>query len=176
MNVFHSDIRGVVWNWMDTLMREVPGRVGPTMGWPRMEAMPGASRALEALSIFPVRCIASNAGESDTVMIREALGRAGLRRHFTHVFTPSELGVSKPGPAYFRAVARRLGISPRRLLSVGSDLRKNIVPAKAAGMCTVLVSGSIPDSEEGTAADLIVLNLIQLERLFRSWVLSRKCG
>jgi FMN phosphatase YigB (HAD superfamily) len=109
-------------------------------------------------------------------MIREALGRVGLRRHFTHVFTSTELGSRKPDPGFYQAVSREVGLSPRHLLAVGNDLRNDIVPAKAAGMHTVLVSDSIQDWEEGMAADLVVLNLLQLEQLFRAWVLSRRCG
>jgi len=29
MNVLLSGLRGVVWDWGDTLMRDIPGQVGP---------------------------------------------------------------------------------------------------------------------------------------------------
>ncbi len=174
MNVFRNDIRGIVWDWGDTLMRDIPGQVGPMVEWPRVEAMPGASDALEALARYPIHCVASNATESDGEMIAEALERVGLRQHFSHFFTSSELGVSKPDPGFFEAVAREVGVPPRHLLSVGDNLGKDILPAKAAGMATILVSAAGGEETPESAADLVVLSLRQLETAFRSWILSRQ--
>jgi putative hydrolase of the HAD superfamily len=174
-----TGLKGVVWDWGDTLMRDIPGNSGPMVSWPHVEAMPGAAQALGALSRLPVRCVATNATDSDGLRVAEALERVGLRRHLTHFFTSGELGVSKPDPAFFGCVAREVGISPRHLLSVGNDLRKDIVPAKAVGMVTVWVSavgdagpgqpgGEGVGEEEGAveaAADLIVPNLYRLAEL-----------
>ncbi len=172
-----TELKGVVWDWGDTLMRDIPGNTGPMVSWPYVEAMPGAAGALRALSRLPVQCVATNATDSDGERVAEALERVGLRRHLTHFLTSGELGVSKPDPVFFRRVAREVGISPRHLLSVGNDLRKDIVPAKAVGMVTVWVS-SVGDASagrpggEGTgaekgaaAADLIVPNLFRLAQL-----------
>jgi len=179
-----TGLKGVVWDWGDTLMRDIPGNSGPMVSWPHVEAMPGAAQALGALSRLPVRCVATNATDSDGLRVAEALERVGLRRHLTHFFTSGELGVSKPDPAFFGCVAREVGISPRHLLSVGNDLRKDIVPAKAVGMVTVWVSGagivgpgqpaeegagaeagSTEEAREQEAADLIVPDLSHLARL-----------
>ena len=37
-----TTLRGVVWDWGDTLMRDIPGQKGPMVDWPHVEAMPGA--------------------------------------------------------------------------------------------------------------------------------------
>jgi len=179
-----TELKGVVWDWGDTLMRDIPGNPGPMVSWPYVEAMPGAAQALRALSRLPVQCVASNATDSDGERVAEALERVGLRRRVTHFFTSGELGVRKPDPAFFRRVAREVGIPPRHLLSVGNDLRKDIVPAKAVGMVTVWVSrtgivgqgqpakegagaeaGSTEEAGEEDAADLIVPDLSHLARL-----------
>ena len=166
MNVFMSGLRGVVWDWGDTLMRDIPGQEGPMVKWPRVEAMPGASSALGALSVFSVQCVATNAAESDGAAVAEALDRVGLRDHLTHFFTSSELGASKPDPEFFDAVSRELGIPSPHLLAVGNDLHKDIVPAKAVGMKTVLVSPK-PQVGPPEAADLIVPSLSRLAELLQ---------
>ncbi len=165
--VFGSGLRGVVWDWGDTLMRDIPGQAGPMAEWPRVEAMPGALAALEALSVLPVQCVATNATDSDGIKVAEALERVGLRSRLTHFFTSLELGHSKPDPEFFVDVSRKLRIPPEALMAIGNDLQKDIVPAKAVGMRTVLVlPDSTPPSHE--SADLILPSLSDLAGRFRS--------
>ena len=161
-------LRGVVWDWGDTLMRDIPGQVGPMVEWPRVEPMPGALLALRRLSVLPVQCVATNAVDSDGVEVAAALDRVGLRTYLTHFFTSSELGFSKPDPEFFREAARGLGLPPTALLAVGNDYMKDILPAKAAGMMTVLVS---PDEEPAArqAADFRVPTLTHLAHLVDEW-------
>ena len=133
---------GVVWDWGDTLMRNMLGQEGPMAEWPHVEAMPGAMEALSAfsaLSEMRVQCIATNAGDSTGPMVAAALGRVGLANHLSYFFTSGEMGVEKPDSAFFEIVSSRLGVEPSKLLAVGNDLRKDILPAKAIGMTTVLV-------------------------------------
>jgi putative hydrolase of the HAD superfamily len=135
--------------------------------WPRVEAMPGALAALEALSVLPVQCVATNATDSDGIKVAEALERVGLRSRLTHFFTSLELGHSKPDPEFFVDVSRKLRIPPEALMAIGNDLQKDIVPAKAVGMRTVLVlPESTPLSHE--KADLIVTSLTRLAECLRN--------
>ena len=117
--------------------------------------------------MFSVQCVATNATDSDGAKVAEALDRVGLRDHISRFFTSSEMGISKPDPKFFEYVSRELRISPTNLVAVGNDLHKDIVPAKAVGMSTVLVS---PDREPALqeTADLIVPNLIHFADLLRS--------
>jgi putative hydrolase of the HAD superfamily len=157
---------GVVWDWGDTLMRVFPGATGPMVDWPRVEAMPGAQDALRAFQTLPVQCVATNAAESDAAAVAAALARVGLAGYLSHVFTSSDLGAHKPDPAFFEGVVRRLGLPPETLLAVGNDLEKDIVPAKAAGMATVLV-GATPARDRAGGADLVVPDLGALADLAR---------
>jgi putative hydrolase of the HAD superfamily len=88
----------------------------------------------------------------------------GLRTHLTHFLTSSELGVSKPDPGFFEEVSRVLGVPPTTILAVGNDYVKDIVPARAVGMITILVS-SEEESAPREAADLIVPSLTDLPDL-----------
>ena len=152
---------GVVWDWGDTLMRDIEGQPGPMAEWDRVEAMPGAISALEALARFPVHCVATNAASSDSAQVEVALTRVGLRNRLTHVLTSSSLGHAKPDPRFFQAVSRRLGIPADRLISIGNDLQKDILPAKEVGMGAILVTrprGSpCPDGADLTVPDLVYL-------------------
>jgi len=157
-------------------MRDLPGQMGPMVDWPVVEAMPGAAEALGAFSTLPIQCVATNATESSSEQVAEALGRVGLRGHLTHFFTSGELGVAKPDPAFFQAVSKELAIPPAKLISIGNDLRKDILPAKAVGMRAVLVSqctggdGDSGGGEEGSGEappDLVVASLSGLTDLVR---------
>ncbi len=150
-----------MWDWGDTLMRDIPGQPGPMAGWPRVEAVPGAAAALGALSFLPVHCVATNATESDGAQVAAALERVGLRRHLTHFLTSRELGARKPDPAFFLRVAREIGVDARRLVSIGNDLDNDIVPASAAGLATVWVTPEGGQGHDG-AADLVVPSLARL--------------
>ena len=163
-------IEGVVWDWGDTLMRNLPDQEGPMARWPHVEAMPGAAEALSALSELSVQCIATNAGDSTGSMVAAALARVGLADHLAHFFTSGEMGVKKPDSAFFETVSKNLGIEPSKLLAVGNDLRKDVQPAKAIGMTTVLVSPEAPPSADG--ADFTVTNLTELASLVQDGLLD----
>jgi putative hydrolase of the HAD superfamily len=167
MDEFWTGIRGVVWDWGDTLMRDIPGQDGPMAAWPHVEAMPGAVEALDRLQTIPVHCLATNAQDSGPADVAVALERVGLRGFLTRILVSPELGVAKPDPDFFREVTRRLDLPPADLVSVGNDYGKDIVPAKAVGMRTILVgetgspaSVSRPGASDSYPdADLVVATL-----------------
>lgn len=181
-----SPLAGVIWDWGDTLMRDIPGMMGPMADWPRVEAMPGAAQALETLSKLGVQCVATNATESDGEAVARALARVGLGKHLSHFFTSREMGVKKPDPEFFAEVARRLGIPPDQLLVIGNDYLKDIRPAEALGMATIWIGteeAAHPDSVEvdggglceipaHVAPDprhLVASDLEELARIARGW-------
>ena len=166
-----KSVQAVVWDWGDTLMRDIPGQVGPMVNWDYVEAMPGALLAVRSLSVFPIQCVATNAMESDGNQVAAALERVGLRASLSHFFTSSELGLSKPEPGFFAEVARKLEVPPTAILAVGNDYKKDIVPAKAAGMRTVFVSGE-EDPGSQDAADVRIPSLTHIPRLVREWGLG----
>lgn len=163
--------QGVIWDWGDTLMRDIPCQAGPMVQWPRVEAMPGAAEALEALAEIPVHCVATNAQDSRGEEVAEALARVGLRKGLTHFLTSGELGVAKPDPAFFRRVAEILSIPPSGLLSIGNHPGKDILPARAVGMATILVASDLGD-EEAAGVDLVVPDLHHLARIWRTGTAS----
>jgi len=165
------NLRGVVWDWGDTLMRDIPGQVGPMVDWDRVEAMPGALSAVRSLSGLPVRCVATNAMESTGLQVAAALDRVGLRPFLSQFFTSGELEFSKPEAEFFAEVARRLGVPAKALMAVGNDYKKDIVPAKAVGMRTVFISDQGNPGSQG-AADVTIPSLSHLPRLVKEWGLE----
>lgn len=58
------------------------------------------------------------------------------------LFVSSRLGVRKPNPAFFDAVAKRLNAPPERILLAGDDLNNDYFAAQAAGWQSVLIDPS----------------------------------
>ena len=155
-----KSIQAVVFDWGDTLMRDLPQYQGAMVHWPQMERMPGAMEALGSLTGGLMLCVASNAGDSDAELMGRALERAGIRHFFNHLWTSRELGAAKPSSAFFQAILRELELEPQACVMVGNDYEKDIVPAKAAGMWTVWLAPSPrPKAQD---ADAIIHSMKEL--------------
>ena len=55
------------------------------------------------------------------------------------ILISDELGIAKPDPRFFDAVAQAAGVRPNRLAYVGDRVDNDVLPAKRAGMKAVLV-------------------------------------
>lgn len=77
------------------------------------------------------------------------LGLLGIKRHFLRIVDIRDMGYeSKPQPAAYRRICELLGVRPEECLFLEDNVR-NLRPAKALGMTTVLVhhgSDSADDS------------------------------
>jgi putative hydrolase of the HAD superfamily len=70
------------------------------------------------------------------------LSRIGITHHFEDVFDIVAANyVPKPDPACYRAFCERHGVAPERSI-LFEDLPRNLKPAHAIGMTTVLVRGN----------------------------------
>lgn len=137
--------RQLLFDWGDTLMRDLPGMSGPMWAWPRVEAMPGAAAALTRIAVRYPCHIASNASASCAADIRQALARVGLAGSFTHYFCRRDLGFGKPEPAFFRHAAAQCGCRLDELLMVGDALATDVQGAMACGLQAVwLNSAGLP--------------------------------
>jgi len=156
-----KEIKHIVFDWGDTLMRDFPEKTGPMYVWDRIEVFPDAALVLEKLSSTFVLTVASNAGESDTSDMRKALVIGQLDHYFNHHYTSKDLGVCKPDPAFFTTICAEAGIDPAHSVLIGNDYKKDIVGAKAAGMTTILVNHA---GAEGPfeLADYVVSELKEL--------------
>lgn len=97
---------------------------------PRLDA------ALE--SIDAEKAIFTNATREHAERV---LGALGIRRHFSHIIEVRDVGMEgKPDPQAYCRLVEILGTTPARILLVEDNVR-NLLPAKAMGMTTVLVDG-----------------------------------
>ncbi len=68
------------------------------------------------------------------------LEKTGLFSLFDFVVTSDMTGMKKPDPGVFLFALKRFGIRPEEVLVVGDSLRRDIGPAKKAGMRTAYAS------------------------------------
>ena len=164
-------IRAIVFDWGNTLMRDcvadvgdptsLPEFRGPMAEWPRVELVPGVAEALERLPRHLVRCVATNAVDSDAELLGLALERGGIRHHFQHLFTARELGAIKPDPRFFHRILGTLRAEPAAGVMVGDSYATDICPAKAAGLRTIWFSEA-PPTGPTPCADILIRSMDEL--------------
>jgi 2-haloalkanoic acid dehalogenase type II len=92
------------------------------------------------------------------------LHRIGLAPLFSVMLNAERIGVAKPHPEAFAALARELDCEPARILYVGDDPQADVVGARAAGLRTAWVNrhgAAWPGI--GPQADLEIASLHDLE-------------
>ncbi|OGO36479.1 MAG: hypothetical protein A2W35_13035 [Chloroflexi bacterium RBG_16_57_11] len=127
-------IQAVRFDWGDTLMRVFPEYEGTMAEWPHVESMPGVIPALTELRPAYRLYLATNASDSDAMLVRAALRRVGLEEFFAGIFTSKELKVCKPDPGFYQAVLRESGVAPGEAVMVGDDYPADVLGAKQAGL------------------------------------------
>ncbi len=96
----------------------------------RLNPTPGIYDLLHSLRQTHVVIIIGNNNELFAVGLDK---RLGFDKLFDHRFQSSMFGVKKPDPLYYTAVARRIGVSPNKMV-FADDQEENIVGAKKAGL------------------------------------------
>jgi putative hydrolase of the HAD superfamily len=98
---------------------------------------------------------------SDVPHTRRVLERLGVARHFKQIIDIHALGfVNKPEPAAYARALELLSAKPAECVFV-EDSRRNLLPARALGMLTVLV-GNAPSSD---GVDFVIPSVLGLERI-----------
>ncbi|MCU0758761.1 MAG: HAD-IA family hydrolase [Steroidobacteraceae bacterium] len=121
-----------------------------------VDLFPDVRPALDRLAAHYTLATFSN-GNAD-------LGRIGLAPLFAVTLNAERVGVAKPHPGAFAAVARELGCEPGRMLYVGDDPQADVAGARAAGLRTAWINrhgAAWPDAH--APADLEIVDLHQLE-------------
>lgn len=109
---------------------------------------PGLEAALERL---PGRKIVHTNGS--TAHAARILDRLGIARHFAAVFDIAAADYRpKPDPSGYGLLVERHAVDPARAVMV-EDLARNLAPAAALGMTTVLIGPQPYDSDAGDHLD-----------------------
>lgn len=130
-------IRALVFDWGDTVMQVFPEYSGPMAHWPRVEAVPGIENALREAKKSYVTALASNACDSGSSLVRDALERAGLEKYFDEVFTARDLNAAKPDSAFYRGILYNLKLAPDEVVMIGDQFETDIAGAKKTGFWTI---------------------------------------
>jgi len=136
----NNPIQYLLFDWGDTLMVDYPQCTGAMVTWPRVTPMEGVHSLMPKLSENYTCAVLSNAGDSDAALMKKAFEKAELEPYFQWFFTSKELGASKPNPMFFEQALQKLNASAGEAMMIGNDYEKDIVPARAVGMNTVLIS------------------------------------
>jgi len=156
-----ENVKALIFDWGDTIMRDFPGNPGPMHTWDTVEWVPGAEKLLKTVNKKFIMVIATNAGASDTLAMIKALRRVGADKYFTHFYSSKELGYEKPDTRFFTVIAQHIGVAPEHCLMIGNLYEKDIVGAKACGMKTVLFNEKSLPGEFGQA-DAVIYSLDEL--------------
>jgi putative hydrolase of the HAD superfamily len=136
--------RIVLFDWGDTLMRDIPGAGGKMRDWPEVAAMPGAKECLRHLSRTASLYVATGAKESTAADIRAALRRVGLDHYLSGCFCRQNTGFQKPDPRFYLAILASLGVTANDATMIGDSLENDILPCHALGMHTALLASAVP--------------------------------
>lgn len=136
----YMKVKALIFDWGDTLMRDFREYSGSMFYWPKVEMIPGVDVAMQEVHQRFICCVASNAGDSDAVLMGQALGRVGLKEYFHHLYTSKELGAAKPSPEFFQQILCQIRATPEECIMIGNDYQKDIASAKVVGLKTIWLS------------------------------------
>jgi putative hydrolase of the HAD superfamily len=127
----------ILFDWGDTLMRDIPGMVGPMALWPEIEIMPHAVETLSMLKPHWQLALATGAADSDEEMIRLALSKGGIDGFIDRIFCFKSIGLRKSDPGFYEHIINVLGIDKSRIIMVGDSLAGDVKAANCAGLKAV---------------------------------------
>lgn len=137
------EIKALIFDWGDTVMKDFHVFPGPMAEWPRVETVLGIEETLRTLNEKYIICLATNAGSSDASLVRKALTRVHIDQYFTEIFTSKELGYHKPQIEFFDSVLHKLNLSAGECVMIGNDYMKDIVAAKEIGLHTIYLTEEV---------------------------------
>ncbi len=163
-------VKAILFDWGDTIMKVFPEYPGPMAHWPSVAMVEGADDLLRKLRDNYLLALLTNAGDSGSGLVVDALTRVDLQVAFDYVFTAKDLGSKKPEAAFFQAALGRMGVEPDEAVMVGDDFDKDIVGARKAGLRAVWFNpeGKEAPRSHDRAADAVIGRLGELEDALKS--------
>ena len=159
-----DNISHLLFDWGDTLMLDDPNNASEMYTWETVAPMDGVSDLMPRLSRKFTCAVVSNASESNAETMKMAFERVGLAQYFDIFLTSKELGARKPQAEFFTRALGQLNVEAGNAIMVGNDYEKDIAPASAVGLRTILITtagGSYP------CADFVLSSFAALAFLLR---------
>lgn len=162
------DIKAIVFDWGDTVMRDFPFP-GAMKDWPFTALIPDVKLALSQLKDHFIIVMASNAGDSSALDIKEALKRENVAHLFHHVFSSKDIGCEKPDLGFFQFIENELQLNSNQLIMIGNNCDKDIKGAKNAGWNTIWFNENDAQNVDCSQADAIIFNMCVLTELIEKF-------
>lgn len=154
-------IKAIVFDWGDTIMRDFPFE-GAMKDWPFVSVLSGAKEILAELKKKYILVLGSNAGDSSSTDIIDALKRENLDPYFHHVFSSKDLGFEKPHIQFFKKIEQELKLEESELLMIGNNCEKDIQGAQRAGWTSIWFNENESSAVECIRADATVFHMSAL--------------
>jgi putative hydrolase of the HAD superfamily len=119
-----------LWNINDSVVGFEAARAFRAASLRHFRAFPQSVKLLKELEGYPMG-IVSNA---QAAFAELELKYLDLHKHFQFVILSSEFGHRKPDPRIFLEGARKLGLKPEEILSIGDSMEHDIDPSERLGM------------------------------------------
>ncbi len=119
------------------------------------DPVPGAVEALRELNKQYKLAIISDAIFTPGRNLRVLLKEAGMYPYFDYFVFSDEIGVSKPHPAVFEAVARHFNVEFKNIVHVGDRPHNDILGPQSIGARGVLLTSAKDRPLNGTCPDAI---------------------
>ncbi len=139
------EIKTLLFDWGDTVMKVFPEHTGPMAFWSEVSAVEGIKETLQLLKDKYQIVLVSNAHDSDQNHARQALERVGIAEFFSEIFTPQELKARKPAPQFYLNILKQIKVESENAIMIGDDYEKDIIAAKQIGLWTIWYN---PDKKE----------------------------
>ena len=106
----------------------------------------GAIELLEYLKKSGKKIYLLSNAQSD--FTRPEITLLGLEKYFDGIFISSEVGVKKPGKAFYGKLIATYDLEPSRSIMIGNDIKADILGAKAVGFHTLYIHSNISPAED----------------------------
>lgn len=119
-----------LWDINESIVGADTARAFRAASLKRFRAFPQSIELLKKLEGYPMG-IVSNAQAAFSEL---ELRYLDLRKHFQFVVFSSDFGHRKPDPRIILEGAKRLGLEPEKILSIGDNMENDITPSVKLGM------------------------------------------
>jgi len=158
-----EEIKCLIFDWGDTLMIDYPQYKGSMAFWEKVSPMLGVIETMPSLHKHYKCIVASNAGDSDANLMKQAFERIELAQYFSEFITSKELNATKPSLAFFQGIIDTFGLSLHEAAMIGNDYDKDITGAKKAGLKTVFITD---ETNAFPNADYVISSFDELLDIF----------
>lgn len=109
---------------------------------------PMAKKTVDLVKELGMKAVLATNPIFPMIATRQRMDWAGLKKEDFELCTTYEnIGVSKPNPAYYTEIAKRLDVAPEECLMVGNDVAEDMVAVKA-GMKVFLLTDCLLNKKE----------------------------